>query len=150
MKPTALARCLLLGAPGLAGLLGLAWVLEPADIVKLACLTLLGPYLLGASKLYEAFAVRQTQRALLQLVPAGLQAADRLLPGLIARGASAVELKEQVRSELMKLTTVDWGEADKDSLVEEAVQEVARRFDPFVFLEHVTAQGSQGEAVSTA
>lgn len=137
MKTTLLLRCALLAAPGIIGVIGLAWILEPADIVKVACLTLLGPYLLGASKLYEGYAIRKTQRALLVLVPAALQVADKVLPGLIARGAGPEELKEQLRAELARMTNVDWGQADRDSMIEEAVEEVGKRFNPFVFVEHV-------------
>lgn len=133
---SAALRYLLLAAPGLVGLLGLAWALEPADAVKLASLTLMGPYILGASKLYEAYAIRKTQRALLVLVPAALQAVDKVLPGLIAQGGSPGELREQVRAELARMTNVNWQEADQDTLIESALQEMAQRFDPFVFTEH--------------
>jgi hypothetical protein len=137
VKRTFLLRCALLAAPGAVGLAGLLWILEPTDIAKVACLTLLGPYLLGLSKLYEGYAIRKTQRALLVLVPAALQAADKILPGLIARGAGPEELKEQLRAELARTTNVDWGLADKDSLIEEAVEEAGQRFNPFVFIERV-------------
>ena len=137
-----LTSCLLLAAPGAVGLAGLAWALEPSDVVKVASLTLLGPYLLGASKLYEAYAIRKTQRALLTLVPAALRAADRLIPGVIAHGGGPEELRGKVRSELMRLTDVDWGSADRDSLIEAALQEAARRFDPFVFLAHAREEGA--------
>lgn len=126
----------LLALPGVIGAVGLVVTLGASDLIKIACLTALGPYLLGASKLYEGYAIRKTQRALLVLVPAALRAADRLIPQILAEGLSEDDLREGVRQELRRLSSADWGEADQDGLIEEAIEEMAKKFDPFQLVNH--------------
>lgn len=147
------ARYLWLALPGLIGAVGLGIFLEPTDWLRILCLSLLGPYLLGASKLYEAYAIRKTQRALLVLVPAALQVADRVIPGLLKEGGNAEDLKEAVRKELATMTRTDWGEvaeegllegADFDALAERVVGEMRRSFDPFTLLDKAGSIGSGG------
>lgn len=135
-RPRLLLQYSLLALPGVVGAVGLVAVLGVSDLMKIACLTALGPYLLGASKLYEGYAIRKTQRALLVLVPAALRVADQLIPQVLADGLSEEDLKESVRQELRKLSSADWGEAERDGLIEEAIGEMARKFDPFQLVSH--------------
>jgi hypothetical protein len=109
------------------------------------CFSLLGPYLLGASKLYEARALRGNQRALQVLAPAALRAAYRAIPELLREGGGADGLREAVRQELSGLPREDWGGIDRDAflegsgfeaLVEQAVGDMRSSFDPFALLEH--------------
>jgi hypothetical protein len=131
-----LAQCALLALPGAVGLVGLVVVLDAQDMARIAFLTMLGPYLLGASKLYEGYAIRKTQRALLELVPAALRAADYLIPSTLADGLSDEDLREGVRAELRRVMSADWGQAEDDGLIEEAIGEMAKRFDPFKLVQH--------------
>lgn len=159
MNRQMIGRYIWLGLPGLIGLVGLTLFLKPEDWLRITCLFLMGPYLLGISKLYEAYAIRRTQRALLVLVPIALRAADKVIPTLLRDGGTPEDLKEAVRKELISMTTADWGEGrhanvfdeeDFESVTEKVVTEMRHGFDPFVLLERAGAIGAEASGDKVA
>jgi len=121
---------LALGLPGVAGAAALIALWGPMDLLKLAAALVTAPYLLGAYELYKSAAIRQTQRLTMTLLPAALEAADRLVPQLLADGMRGEALREAVRSQLAQKTGTDWSEAERNTVIEEAITEAWRRFSP--------------------
>jgi hypothetical protein len=130
-------RLLLLSAlalPGVAGVAALLVLWGPLDLLKLAAALATAPYLLGAYELYKGFAIRQTQRATMALLPGILEAADRMIPELLEEGVGGDALREAMRERLARETGADWSEAERKTVVEEVISEAWKRFNPEVML----------------
>jgi hypothetical protein len=136
MAPERLALLLTLALPGLAGAAVMVALWGPLDLLKLAAALATAPYLLGAYELYKGFSIRQTQRAAMALLPGVLEAADRLIPSLLAGGMNGAALHAAVRQQLAQITGADWSEAERNSVIEEVIAEAWRRFSPETLLDH--------------
>lgn len=137
-------RSLLLLLPGLAGAAGMFFLLGPDSLLKVVCGIVVAPYALGGYELYKGWAIRKTQRALLEYVPAALEAADRLVPRLLADGMTGEALRETLRDELRMMTSGKWGDAERDVHIEEIMNEVFKEFDARVLLDHAAVARKEG------
>jgi hypothetical protein len=144
MAPERSLLLLALALPGLVGAALLVALWGPLDLLKLAAALATAPYLLGAYELYKGFAIRQTQRAAMALLPGVLETADRLIPHLLADGMDGAALHAAVREELAQITGADWSEVERNSVIEEAIAEAWRRFSPEVLLDHAAGARQVG------
>jgi len=126
---------LAIGAPGVLGVVALITLWGFLDLLKLAAVLATAPYLLGGYELYKGWAIRRTQRAALSLIPAALEAADRLIPQLLRDGMSGDVLRDRVKQELAKATGADWSKAEKDTLLDAVLEEAWKKFDPRALLD---------------
>lgn len=127
---------LALGAPGLVGIGALVAVWGPLDLLKLAAVLITAPYLLGAYELYKNWAIRKTQRLTMAVLPPALETADMLIPRLLADGMRGEALENELRKFFSQATATDWSEAERNTVIEEALAEAWRRFDPRALLDH--------------
>jgi len=125
----------LLAAPGLFGMLGIGLLLGIPGVLKAVCGVLVAPYVIGGYELYKGWSIRKTQKVLLTLVPPALEAADRLIPELLADGLSGEVLKERLREELAVMTSGKWSDEQRPVVIEQAIAEAFNKFDPSILLD---------------
>lgn len=137
-------RALLLVAPAIFAAVYLGWRLGPLGLLNVAAIVLVAPYALGWYEgFYKPWAMRKTQRLMLDLVPMALTAADKLVPTLLAEGMSGERLVQAVKEELETMTGTSLDAAMKDTLIERAMEQAWRLFDPRVLLDHAVKPQDQ-------
>ena len=133
----------LLAAPGVLGMLGIGMLLGIPGLLKAVCGILVAPYVIGGYELYKGWSIRKTQKVLLTLVPPALEAADRLIPELLADGLSGEVLKERLREELTIMTSGQWSDEQRPVVVEQAIAEAFNKFDPSILLDRAALAKSE-------
>jgi hypothetical protein len=140
MAPERLALLLALALPGLAGAAVMVALWGALDLLKLAAALATAPYLLGAYELYKAACVRATQGAIMTLLPAALELADRIIPKLLEEGMRGDALEAAVRERLIEATKPEWTPWERKALANAVTEEACKMFDPRVLLDKA-AQG---------